>query len=383
MDLGAAFLNPIEQTQRIQQQEAMGPAELAHKVATTRMINAEAGTMEYSLQGEKAAAALMAQRMGEGSTAAKPKSISDMLYMNGEDYAKAGLPNKAVAAMQAAGLAANREAQQRASEARTAAQGLNGNLKIATAAEKLFDGVKDQAGYDAANQAIEQLTGKPSPLPSQYDPKLVERLQGAVGSTQKKAELELKKLNVASEIQKRVSDMQHQRVMEGIAERRAEVTESRAAQVKKVAGAKDVGAPRVADIKQAGELLAAEHGLVSDEDMKRASYDVAAQAQTLRKMNPGMSADDAMRKALAQKKASGDFQVEHTPGLLGTKLGAKDIPSYKPGKPGKAEAAPAKDSDREIGKTYVSPKGGEFIWTAKGWKPVSKSDDSQEPAEGR
>ena len=70
MDLGLSFLAPIAEDQKIQQQALLGPAQLAHTVATTRMLTAESVQMENKAAVDKAVAAKLAESMAGPGTAA-------------------------------------------------------------------------------------------------------------------------------------------------------------------------------------------------------------------------------------------------------------------------------------------------------------------------
>src|SRR5437773_9706390 len=79
-DIGSAFMGPLLANQQfLASQQEMGlrqqqfaqnqklmPAELAQRLASTRLTTAEAGKMEAEIAGEKKAAELMAQGLGSG-----------------------------------------------------------------------------------------------------------------------------------------------------------------------------------------------------------------------------------------------------------------------------------------------------------------------------
>jgi hypothetical protein len=126
-------------------------------------------------------------------------------------------------------------------------------------------------------------------------------------------------------------------------------------------GGSDVGSPSNNEVKAASRILP--DGL-SDTEAASAAFDIASQARALRKSNPGMSADDAMRQALAAKKD--DFVTTNNPGFIEnltggySKLGSSTSTKYAPAIP-----VPTSKSKLVDGVRYRDSSGATAVWNAK------------------
>ncbi len=384
MDLGLSFLAPIAEQQRMDQSAALAPANLAHQVGLGRLANAQATATETNNKAMASAAAMMAQQLGEPPSAdGKPPSMSSMLMNQAQIFAKAGLPMKAEEAMKTATTAMGHEVAARTATLREATAKLTGAKQTATIMSNLAADVTDQASWERANQVYEQLSGTKSPFANMpYDPKFVSMIQDSATTMKQKADMEEKRRVDDARLENLKDLQRHRQETEDLARTRAKQSAERQDRVGKVGG-KDVGAPAAGEIAAAKGLLRGESGLVSDVDLPTAAFDVAAKARAIRKSNPGIAADEALRQAVLEKKMSGDF-VPPEPGfkVLGfdTGIGGK-AGKYKPGGAAATDSIdPAKTpkSKLELGKVYKDAASGKsWQWTKDGWKaPTGGEDDS-------
>src|SRR5665213_1979300 len=191
MSLGMDFLGPIAQAQKMGEEAAAAPGELAHTAATTRYLNAQAGTQEYALEGEKKAAALMASRLGGSPTSGgKTPDPSDFMLGMAQIYSQAGLPAKAEDAMNKVGTLQSHEATARAAQAREEASKIQTGIRLADKFNTLLDGVHDQASWDAANAVVAKVAGRDSPWAAMpYDPAFVKSLKDTAMTAKQKADV--------------------------------------------------------------------------------------------------------------------------------------------------------------------------------------------------
>lgn len=383
MDLGMSFLAPIAQQQQIDQRAQLFPAELAQKAgqvnlqaAQTQHYQAQTAGIQAKTEQDKKAAALMAQALGSGLLASEEDStISEKLMRVASIQAQAGQITAAGATMNRASAAAAHEA---ASRAQLVAQGLS-EFKMVTAqakavAESLAN-VEDQASLDLANAAYEQQYGEPSPMAGKaYDPDEVEQMRTAALSTKDRAQLAGQQAERMSKDANRRSAIANRLANQGLNERRLALAKEKAAKDKKIAG-KDVGSPTTAESLAAERLIQAA-GLAEGVELETAAFDVAAQARALRKGNPGMTMDDALRQALATKQAAGEF----TPGDPGKIFGiGKVAPKYNPALP---LPKSGKRTDLIPGKVYRDDSGATRKWTKDGWEAKAPAKAAAAAAEG-
>jgi hypothetical protein len=388
MDLGLSFLAPIAEQQRMDQSAALAPANLAHQVGLGRLANAQATALETQNVATAKAAALMAQRLGKPPTTpdGSPQTLSGMSLDMAQIFAEAGLPNKAEQAMKTATSAMSHEVALRAQTLREATAKLTGAKQTATIMSNLAADVTDQESWDRANQVYSQVSGKESPFAKMpYDPKFVEMIKDSAITMKQKADMAEKAAMDAARIANIKSLDAHRQAQEQIARDKMQQQRERATAVGKVGG-KDVGAPAAGEIAAAKGLLRGEDGLVSETDLPTAAFDVAAKARAIRKSNPGIAADEALRQAVIEKKMSGDFQPP-TPGMkvfgLDTGIGAK-AGKYKPGGAAGDSIDPSKTpkSQLQLGKVYKDAASGKsWQWTKDGWKAPSAADDDSTRAD--
>lgn len=368
-NLGASFMTPVLQNQQYAQSQQMAPAELAQKAAAARYTGAMADRLQMETEGEKrVAAALAAQRAGQGSgeIGNAPSSISDLLHTYSNIYAAAGLPTKAAEFAEKASQASAHEATARAGLMRAKLQDFQlqkGQIEQVT---KLLNGVHSAEDWKAANAAFGQQFGQRSPFAdTEYDPELVKLLQAQSLSAYQQQVLDLKKTAVAIARADKESAMASRAVRDNIAAERLRVSQQREARLTK-SGGKDTGAPGKVELEAARNLI----GDTLDGDAKdSAAFSIASEAKVLRRKNPGLSADDAMRQALLTAQQSGNFvpgEKSRIP-FFGKDSPAKFVTPQDLPKSGK-------QADLVVGNHYRGPDGKVYEWTkAKQWKAVGPS----------
>jgi hypothetical protein len=378
MDLGMSFLAPIAADQKMEladaqeaREKALAPAKLAHAIATTRMLNAESGAMEQKQEVDrKVAAALAVQAAGPGAAVTgadgKPAPVSAQIMNMAKLLADAGDPIRALPLLAQASTAQSHEAQQTAAAQLATQRAAAAQMKVGELLSNLAGGITDQESWDAANKAVKLQTGQDSPLAGlPYNPRIVEALQNAGMKIKDQIAVDLNERKLESVQELRDDTVRHRRVLESVAGARLRTYQAKAAADKKVGG-KDVGSPTGPEIKAATNLLG---DLVDAKDMPTAAFDVAAQARSLRKANPGMSADDALRQAIDSKRQAGDFEVTVTPPK---QLFNFDIPGTgSTSKKYEVKAIPLpaskKAADLKPNQAYRNSSGQVMIWSGKGW----------------
>lgn len=377
-ELGMAFLNPIIASQKAAQDAALAPVHLEHEQALTREATARATRVETEAEGEKRAAALMAQQLSstDPSGAPKPVNLSDLLLGQAHIYAASGLPGKATLALTGASTVMAHEAVAANQKALREEQDLRAKSALFTRFAGMMDGVTDQDTWTRANQTYKAAFGKDSPYANQpYDPEVVASIKANALTAKQKTDVDLAAKQEARRQATAASTAAHRAVQDETARADLRLRQAREDRLAK-AGGKDVGSPNTAETKAASRLLQAQPGLVSDEDLEVAAFDVAAQARGKRRANPGLTSDEAIRQVIAEKRAAGDF----TPG--------EKTPWYmKDGKPkyGVVEPLPAsgKRADLVVGKKYKNGSGVVQEWTGSGWKkPGPATTPTAAPAGG-
>jgi len=369
-DIGLSFLQPIALQQKMDLEAQRAPVDLLHTLATTRYNTAMADRLEEETAGERRAAELMAQQIGEGGEAGAGAAgnFSDMLMQQARIFAKSGMPVKAQAALQAAATASMHEQMRAQAQTRIGMAQSAQTLKRATLAANVLADVQDQDGWDQANRVIEAQTGQPSPFKDiPYDPKTVEYLRNQAIGAKGAAQLAIQEENLRSKIADRQSAMRHRAALEGLEADKLQLQKDREARLTK-AGGKDVGSPQARDVDYAKRVLRNQPGLVSEEDLPLAASDLASAALAKRKSNPGIDMGEALQQALQEKLKAGDF----TPGQPMT-LGGFTVPftggaaKYEPARP-----LPKKKADLVVGQKYRDETGAVGRWDGQKFQPLGK-----------
>jgi len=366
--LGQEFMAPILQDQTYRQNEQDQPVELAQKAASTRYTTALADRVEMETAAEKRVAATLSQYGGMAPQGGGTGSISSQLLGMSSMYAQAGQPTKAAALAQQAAQAQAHEATARAAAVREAAAKVKMQGEQFKMAAELLGGVKDQESWQNANRLFEEQTGQESPFKNiPYDPKVVETLKDASMTAYQKQVLDLREKSVKATITNVASEIQSRAVRDNVALERLRVSQQREQRIAK-AGGKDIGAPGKAEVSAADKLLG-DTGLEGD-DRDQAAFSIASEARVLRRKNPALSADEALRQAALNARTNGSI----TPGvkhLLSRNEPAKfNAPVSLP--------TSGKKSDLVIGQLY---KQGDKTakWTKDGWVMVGKSGAGAPP----
>lgn len=356
------FMAPILQDQTYRQNEATLPAELAQKAASTRYTAALADRVETESAGEKKVAAQLAQAAGVPAQAGGNGSISEQLSGMSSMYAKAGLPNKAAEYAEKASQAAAHEATARAAIVREAAAKTKLQGEQFKQASTLLSEVTDQASWEQANALFAQQTGQDSPFKAiPYDPKIVKMLQDVSMNAYQKQMVQLRATAVGAQVANIKSSIESRGVRDGVALERLRVTQQREGRLAK-AGGKDIGAPGKPEVAAADKLIG-DTGLEGDE-RDAAAFSIASDAKVLRRKNPGLSADEALRQAALTAKTNGSI----SPGAQHL-LSRNEPAKFSPPQPLPAHGDPSK---LVKGQRYADGKGNVATWDGKGWTAKGK-----------
>lgn len=362
-NVASEFMQPILQDQAYRQAEQLQPVETAQKVASTRYTSALADRVEQEAAADKSVAAQMAQMAGAGPQQGGTGSVSERLNAMSEMYAKAGLPTKAAALAQQASQAAAHEATASAAAVRSAAQKVKLQGDQFKMASNLLANVSDAQGWANANALFEQQTGQESPFKAiPYDPKVVKMLQDASLSAYQKSQLALRREAVKATVANVKSSVEHRATQDAIALRKLHDAQQREDRLAKNGG-KDIGSPGKPEVAAASKLLG-DTGLEGDE-LDAAAFSIASEAKVLRRKNPGISADEALRQAALTARTNGSI----TPGqhhILSRNDPAKfSAPVSLP--------SSGKKADLVDGQLYKSLDGKTAIWDKKAgtWKAVT------------
>lgn len=142
--------------------------------------------------------------------------------------------------------------------------------------------------------------------------------------------------------------------------------EAREARLAKGGSGKALVGPRPAEVSQAERLVKDAFKDAPLDDPKEAAYAIASEAQAMTRKLPGLSMDEALRKALLEAKTRGDF--EEKPGLFG--MNKKTV--HVRGKVPQALPLPADRKQWKINEYYISPKDGSIAqWKGTGFAPVN------------
>ena len=375
---GMAFLEPIAEGEQMAQRagaeqraQQQAPAQLSYLQALGRYETAEAAKLEADAAGEKNAAALLAQRMGENEKLGKPQNISDILRLQGQTYLDVGLPDKAAKLFEGASQAAAHESTARAAAYTADSRILDAHIKEADEATKLFSGVHDQASANAMIGIYEQNTGHPWPGPRDYKEMgpILAGLKARSMSAYQKAELERKDLDLKFRKQEE-SDRQVDRAIKNrMREREVETSEAAEARRTKESGsAKSAPIPGKTVIDDVVSRLSQNPRIAgkgfSDEQIKALATDVATGAADLRRTRPQMSPISAQNEVLNGILNSGALHPEEKRTFGANKPATYSPPILlKPGTP---------ISQLKDGYPYTDGNGGIFLWDAatKSWQDV-------------
>lgn len=367
-DIGGQFMAPVLSDQRYRHTEAAQPAELAQKYGAARYTNAMASRLEAETAADKSVAAQLAAMAGGGPLSGGNGSISGRLNAMSEMYAKAGQPSKAAQLAQQASQAAAHEATARKAQWDEAAKQATVNAKEMKVATELLGGVTDQASWETANQLFEQQTGHKSPFANlPYDKDMVKLLGDSATSAYQKQLLALRDKGLKLQAANVASSITSRATRDNIALENLRVREQREQRLAKQGG-KDLGSPSKAEIEAAGRLLG-DTGLEGD-DKDSAAFSIASEAKAIRRKNPGISSDEALRQAKLQAQQEGAFIPDKKSWVPGQSSSAKFTPPpYLPlhNDPSKLTDGQVYRHGDKIGTWDAKANGGKG-----GWKNVQK-----------
>lgn len=328
------------------------------ELAVVRRQRALAGQEELELQGQQNFMARLGQRQGKpGQTLAEQAEEMAQLAFD------SGMAGKGVDLAAKAALVRTREAQAEASKATAARRQLQGQLDALTQATSFYEGVTDQAGLDKANALYAYTFGEQSPtagLP--YSPQLMEQLRNFGTTSVQRLRAELARRDTDSKIANRESAIDLRNFRQGILREQTDLQRRREERLAKGGAGKEkpVGSPSSSELKAADVLLKSEFSSLPLEERKQAAFSIASRARALRKANPALDADTAIRQAFSEEKSSGNFQaVERAYGWLPSRQGYNkagtsgeaplEVPMGGDGRPQLSALKP--------GKVYKTPKG--------------------------
>lgn len=342
--------------------------------AQTREAAANAEAKELELQGQRN---FMARLGGAQAAGGPQRSLAERAEEMARLAFDSGLPGKGVDLAAKAAQVRAREAQAQASQATVQRRQLQNQLDAMAKATSFYDGVTDQAGLDKANALYAYTFGGAAPtagLP--YSPQLVEQLRNFGTKATERLRAGLAALDTDSKIANRDSAIALRDFRRGILREQADLAVRREARLAKAGAGKEkpVGSPSAGELKATDALLKAEFGNLPLEERRQAAFSIASRARALRKANPALDADAAIRQALVEEKASGNFKsVERAYGWLPDKTGYQ-----KGGKAPESQTLPAPvDAAGRLqpnllkqGSVYQTPKGAYRFMGGDRWEPV-------------
>jgi hypothetical protein len=383
-----AFLEDarLERASRVNEQEAL--ARIAEAPANRRLKEAQASAAELALANERRMAELMQQAFSlapaaeliESGTAGDagaaleqqalapsiPTSMADNLDRLARASAGAGLTSKAQELAKTAALLRSREEAAAASRSTARLNAIKLTRERADLTGQLLTGVNDQASWQRANVLWEIYTGESSPFAKQpYSPELVERVRQAALTAKEKADLDDKYATAKATREYRGRRLGQLDTQNEIRRARLKLLQEREERLKKGGTGRSVASPNKTEISQAETLIKRDFAGLKGAELEEAAFNVAAEAQALKKANPALSSSMALQQAYNTAREAGDFQETggaFRPGTkyIGTGKTAETAITTVP-------AAP----ERIVGRYYLGAGGAVARWTGKGWEPTT------------
>lgn len=336
---------------KLQEQEVALP----HQQALTRLANAQAGTAEFNLQGEQAAAAALAKASAGGGGKA---AGSNPLWGVSDALLNAGLFTKGMQAANYASMQDSRAATARAAESRqTHYQYVAAKDKLDLIG-RLYSEVTDQASLDAANAAyVRQFQEMPSWAEAPYSPDLVKGIQSESLNTKQRMDLAFKQRDEQRREADSSSLRSYRAFMKDYHSRMADEATRRGDISEKNAGSKGALMPAKQEILDAAKLVQKDFPSLPAEDAQLAGRIIASRARMILRNNRGLDAGQALQRAYEQERGAGSLQ--HVPSAWYNPLkSATDTytPRGRGKSPSSALPAPA-DRKFQPGSWYTTPKG--------------------------
>lgn len=352
-DFGGAYADTEARLEQTAREREMAPLELAHKQSVARLNNAQAAVMENNLQSEQRLQSILA-----GTRLDDPdQSPSSAIMQMAGAVARGGDPKTASQLLLRAAQAQAQTSRESYYGARAKYQLVNAQAKMADRYAQLLSAVDSPESFANANAIFEREFGEAAPA-MQYNPETVRLLRESsikmrdrlyAEHTAEMERLARERADDTRDYRNRSLDLRRQ------AERRRQEEADRKAKV----GGKDVGAPSKTEVEQAMLILKREGKDVGlgNGGAGTAAFDVASLAKTLRRNNPGLSASEAMERALVQRIAEGYFTEKKASGIRGF-LGGKSAAYGRPGgAPSRAIELPKDLNSRKPNTYYNTPKG--------------------------
>lgn len=340
--------------------------------APSILANREALTRMHTLQGDRLAAEIAEQQqLGElvRRTPSTGNLIKDFERL-ATDAMGAGLVTKGMKFADTAATLATKNAQVNASQARAAKAALEAQLQQVDRVNRLFGGVKDQAGMDYANALYTLQTGLPSPYAGVgYSPQLIKALSDSALSHKERLELAIKQEDLSSKKAERANRVEFRDFRRGILARGQELAEERERRLAKGGAGKGVSGPNKTEIDQAERMVREQFPTI--ESAGNVAYTIASEARELRQKNPALGAAQALNMAFQDAQRRGDFQ-----GISGGVFGKDKTRFVNQGKTPQTAMmlrSGMKPADMVKDRYYVNPQGGLLKWTGKEFEVIKPS----------
>ena len=259
-----------------------------------------------------------------------------------------------------------------------------------TMVEQLLSGVKDQESWDAANSLFESMTGSKSPFAGmEYHPAIVAQLQNSTLTVKDKLDLAIKQQNANTHAAAEASAASFRDFRRGILKQQVDIARQREGRLAKVGGkAGDVGVPVKGELDHASDQISKAYPNLPQDEVNNAAYSIASRARAIRKSTPGLDADTALDRALAEANQSGEFKtLNDNYKIMGVAIpGTEKSTTHftKSGKgptpiPGKAIPLPANPSAANLkkGQQYQAPGGQIGTWNGSSFD-IDTTDEGDE-----
>lgn len=377
-----AEASPNRLIQRDAQDAMLRAAQIRQANSAARENEVQTEGREFELEGAKKMSAAMAG-MGQGEAPSGPASLADPVEQLARAAYQSGLGAKGADFAAKAALIRSREAALGNSQATAAKTQLETHAKALQHASRLYEGVSNQQDFDRANALYAYTFGAPAPAAgAPYSPELVGKLR-SYGMTQLEAvRAKMLALDTASKDANRKSSADFREFRKGIIEEELDLKKAREDRLAK-AGGKGVTSPTVTERKAAESMIAQDFPDLGEEpgELALAAHSVASRARALRQGNKSLDADTALRQALAESKASGDFTQTDAGYSLKNLIGLEDkktkfdvtgkTPDTPLDVPMKGKVPDL--STLKAGRHYNTPKGVMKFLGGDKWAPAGKN----------
>lgn len=257
--------------------------------------------------------------------------------------------------------------------------------------DQLLGNVSDESSWRASNALFEQMTGHPSMYKNQpYSPELVDQIRRQSVRIKDQLDLQVKEYEAQTRRDNAKSNRDFRDFRKEYVQKNYNLRKQREDRLTKAGGSKaDVGAPTKGELDRAEDIVKKKYSHLPDDELSDAGYAIAARARALRKTTPGLDADAAMERAMAEADANGEFKttnelyVPSLPFLGGSTdthfTSRSRAPATQGGKtPQTAIAVPANPAERQMN-SYYTVNGKVYQWKGKGWAAVNTGPSTAAP----